>query len=668
MNRDNQPWWPVAAAEIQWSERGAPYSRQFDDVYYSREDGLAESEHVFLAGNRLPERWSHCADGSFRIGETGFGTGLNFLLTWQRWRELPPPRPRLHYLSIEKHPLTREDLARAHGHWTALAGVAEELRAAWPGLVPGQHRLVLEGGALILDLWWEDVREALPDLASHGPCIDAWYLDGFAPARNESMWQQPLFDAVAALSRPGASFATFTAAGQVRRGLAQAGFEAHKMPGFGRKRESLRGELVRPATAVEPKVTPWDLPDAPPPPADSALVIGAGLAGCSTAAALAHRGLSVTLLDAQALAGQASGNEQGILYTRLSRRHSPLTDFALQSFRFAATRYAQLFASGALQRGSDGELCGSYHEHGDPDELALLAGRLVSVPELARVLSPERAEPHLGVLPSRAGFWYPASGWLNPPAVCHAFAGTPGVRFQEHCGEVALQRGKAHWEARGDGELLARASIAIICTGVSTDALPALDWIPRQAIRGQTSHIPGSNVSSALKAVLCHAGYIAPAREGRHCIGATFNLRDEDTTLREADHRHNLDRLAAALPQWRDDIERLDTGALAGRVGFRCASPDYLPIAGPVPDREAFLRTFAQLRKNARQLIADRGPYMSGLYINTAHGSRGLSSTPLVAEWLASLVCGEPAPICRELQRALAPSRFLVRDLARNRI
>jgi tRNA 5-methylaminomethyl-2-thiouridine biosynthesis bifunctional protein len=195
----------------------------------------------------------------------------------------------------------------------------------------------------------------------------------------------------------------------------------------------------------------------------------------------------------------------------------------------------------------------------------------------------------------------------------------------------------------------------------------SLGWLPLQAIRGQTSYIPASAQTAALQAAFCHEGYVAPARGSTHCIGATFDLRDPETTLRAGDHRHNLDTLADALPAWASWLQDLDDASLDGRVGYRCASPDYLPLAGPVPDVAAFLQTFAALRQNARRPIAARGSYVPGLYLNTAHGSRGLSSTPLVAEVLASMVCGEPLPVSRELERALAPARFLVRDLGRNR-
>lgn len=669
MNRDNQFWGPTPDADLQWTEKGEPYSGRFGDIYFSSEDGIAESRHVFLDGNDLPGRWRGGACRRFGIGETGFGTGLNFLLTWQAWLALPSPRPRLQYISIEKFPLDRADLARALAPWESLAPLAEQLLAHWPGRLPGQHRLVFEDGVITLDLWWEDIAAALPDLAAHGPCIDAWYLDGFAPARNAAMWEERLYPAIAALSCPGASFATFTAAGQVRRGLAAAGFEVRKVPGFGRKRESLVGRFGAAPGGCDVAGTPWDLPATSPPEAVSAIVIGAGLAGCATARALARRGIRVQLLERGHLAGGASGNAQGVLYTRFSRRHSSLNDFALQSFRHAASLYAGLFDEGRLQPGTDGDLCGMFQLEADAAELADMAARLSGLEDLAEVLDAGNAGERLGAVPALGGFWIPASGWLNPPAVCAALADHPLISLRENCGAISLLRDGNTWEARdGDVGPLGRAPVAVVCGGTDSRAIGSLAWLPLRPIRGQTTELPGWAASLRLRAAVCHRGYIAPAREGLHTIGASFAPGDESLALKPAEQRENLGNLAAALPRWRDHLEGIDGPALPGRTGLRCASPDYLPMTGAVPDRDSFLQAYAALRQNARLQIDQRGDYVQGLYLNTAHGSRGLSYTPLCAELIASAICGEAPPLSRELIRALSPARFLIRDLARNRV
>ena len=669
MKRDNLPWRPVQPAILSWSDTGVPSSDNFCDVYYSQDNGLEESRHVFLAGNDLPQRWHEQSCTQFCIGELGFGTGLNFLLTWHAWREMPAPRPELHFLSIEKHPLTRRDLRRALSAWPTLSELAERLLAAYPAPLAGQHRLLLEPGVR-LDLWWEDADDALADLAGRGKAlVDAWYLDGFAPTCNEAMWSQQVINAVAALCRPGASFATFTAAGHVRRKLDDAGFKVSKMPGYGRKRECLHGLIARcgtpPASAT---LSPWDLPDNTQQRPDAVLIIGAGLAGCTTAAALADRGIDVILLDQGALASGGSGNDQGVLYTRLSRKHSALVDFALQGFQFASSFYRDMFRAGELQPHLDGDLCGSFQQSQNAAEMAALHDALAGLEELAQVLDHEQASTVLGIEQPCAGYWYPGSGWLRPAAVCTALIARDNIRVVENCGPVTLRSEGTQWQAVADGQTLAQASVAIVATGTGTTTLEQLRWLPLQTIRGQITELPAAQIPASLRAALCHEGYIAPARAGTHSIGASFNINITDPAARAEDNRDNLSKLAGAVPAWKASLDVLDPVTLQARVGFRCASPDYLPVVGPVPAYASFVRDFGDLRRNARQTIPCRGPYLPGLYINAAHGSRGLTSTPIAAELLASMICDEPLPFSRSQCRALSPARFIIRDLSRNRI
>ena len=671
MKRDNLSWRCLQPATLNWNEGGEPVSEAFGDVYFSQGNGLEESRHVFLRGNGLPQRWQNHPHRHFCIGETGFGTGLNFLLTWQAWRELPAPRPDLHYLSLEKHPLSRRDLARALALWPVLDALSQPLLNAYPGLLAGQHRILLDDGQVRLDLWWEDAAEALPDLASREKrLVDAWYLDGFAPARNASMWSTELLQAVAALSRPGATVATFTVAGHVRRNLLDAGFRVVKAPGYGRKRECLRGVLEKMSAprATSTHHLHWDIPNGAQEGPTSVLVVGGGLAGCTAAAALARRGVAVTLLEQGTVANAGSGIDQGILYTRLSRKHSALADFALQSFQFAATFYHDMFVAKKLSAPVDGDLCGSFQQSDSTSDMAVLGDALVGLEDLAQVLDARQATQVLGIEQSSAGYWYPRSGWLSPGAVCRALLDQPEIRLVERCGEVTLGTQDNLWQAVANGQVLAQANCAIVATGPGAKTMQQFQWLPVQTVRGQITRLPSARAFSGLRAVLCHEGYMVPARDGNHSIGATFAIGADNPAPRADDHRHNLSRLAAAVPAWREQLESLDPGALQGRVGYRCASPDHLPAVGPAPDLSGFLEDFGSLRKDAKTPVTSRGSYLPGLYISTAHGSRGLTSTPIAGELLASMICGEPPPFSRALCRALAPARFIIRDLSRNRM
>ena len=261
-----------------------------------------------------------------------------------------------------------------------------------------------------------------------------------------------------------------------------------------------------------------------------------------------------------------------------------------------------------------------------------------------------------------------STGWLRPTAVCQALTARNNIHVLQHCGEITLSNAGDQWLACVDGRILAQASVAIVAAGTDTTALPQLSWLPLQTIRGQVTKLPVSHGLSGLRAALCHDGYIAPAREGMHSIGATFNPGVSDSAPRSCDNQDNLAKLGTAVPAHAATLGGLDPDSLEGRAGYRCTSPDYLPVVGPAPELEGFTNDFGALRKNARQTIDSFGSYLPGLYVNTAHGSRGLTSTPIAAELLASMICDEPLPFSRALSRALSPARFIIRDLSRNRI
>ena len=255
-------------------------SAQFDDIYFSPENGLEETRHVFLAGNGLPEAWKDRE--RFVIAETGFGTGLNFLAAWALFEKTAKPGQKLHYISFEKYPLSWEECAQALAPWQVeFGGRLDRLRAQYPLRVPGFHRLMLNE-QVTLTLIFDDVNEALPQLEAPGG-IDAWFLDGFAPAKNPQMWTEDVFAQMARLSHEDTTAATFTVAGIVRRGLATAGFAVEKKQGFGRKREMLTARFAGQKAAVAT------------PELKRIAVIGGGLAGTAAAFVLKRRGLAPVL-------------------------------------------------------------------------------------------------------------------------------------------------------------------------------------------------------------------------------------------------------------------------------------------------------------------------------------------------------------------------------------
>ena len=639
-------------------------ARETGDIFFSTKDGLAESDYVFVEGNRLRERWrSHTENRPFVISEIGLGTGLNLCLTVAQWLAHRPSGARLHYLGFERAPMRPADMARALSHWPDLAPIIKALLTRWPDPLPGCHRRHFTQWGLTLDLWWTDAADGLRDLASHGrPWVDAWYLDGFAPAKETGPWQQALYSAMASSSRAGATFATFTAAGEVKRGLAASGFEVSKRPGFGNKRDALCGTIHTPRT-VTPTLTPWDLNASNKIP-DHVLVLGAGLAGAHLAFTLAGRGIPVTVLEADTLASGGSSNLQGVTYTRLSHQHNPLTDFSLAAFGFATDHYDALLREGKLKEGEDIGLGGYVQLHDADETLAHLGEVLPLAPEFARLLDADELAALTGLQPRCGGIHYLRGGWLNPLAVCRALLAHPLISVRTQCGQMSLQRTSGEkWQAVDEqGCVQAEADTAVLATAQAVRQQTELRWLPLTTIRGQTTHLPTEPGLGSLSIAVCDQGYLPPARGGIHCLGASFGPGDLGVDEREAEHAHNIQMMQTAL----SDLDlNPPSGGWQGHVAHRCNSNDYLPVAGPVPDLEAFNACYERLRHDRKRLIDAPCPMESGLAVLTSLGSRGLSAAPLAAEILADQLLGTVPAVPRYLQRAVSPARFAERALKR---
>lgn len=644
-------------ASLDWSQ-GIPFARDFGDVYFSRAGGLAETTHVFLEQNALAERFAGLgvADG-FTLVETGFGAGRNCLATLDLWRR-SGAAGWLHYTSIEKHPLGPDDLARAQACWPELAELARELQQQYPPLVPGFHRICFPAWRVTLTLCFGDVADCLPRLAARA---DAWFLDGFAPARNPGMWSESLYREMATHSATGATFATYTAAGQVRRGLAAAGFAVEKRPGFGNKRDLLRGRFPG-AAAPARHPRPWLQRLPSPRPARAACIIGAGIAGAHTAHRLALRGWRVTVLEEGLVAGAGSGNPAAVVYGRLAAPGKALDHFPQQAWLFALRELERLPAAD-----SPWHPCGLLQlAAGNEAAFAKSLDAAAWPPDFARAVSAEEASALAGVDIPRAALFHARAGWLEAERHCRQLLTHPGISLREQTPVHRLERGDGQWRLLGaKGEVLQESAVVIVATAGAARKFPLLAGLPLSTVRGQVSLAPASPLSAGLRTVVCHEGYISPALPGRgHCLGATFQPGSNDTAVHLEDHTANRELLAGVLPGLAESLT--PETAWAGRAALRCQTPDYLPLAGPVAEREAFLASYAGLRDGKVMAYPDL-PVLPGLYVNLGHGSKGFSQAALVAEILAAELNGEPAPVSAAVLEALHPMRFWARELRRGK-
>ncbi|AVA36014.1 tRNA 5-methylaminomethyl-2-thiouridine biosynthesis bifunctional protein [Cupriavidus metallidurans] len=646
-------------AEPILSNDGTPYSPRYDDVYHSARGGLAQAHHVFLGGNGLPEGWA--GREQFVIVETGFGQGLNFLATWQAWRSDPQRCRRLHFVSIEKHPFTREGLARLHAHAGLgdLLPLSDQLQQQWPDALPGLHRLSFEGGAVTLTLALGDVETMLPKLVLGA---DAFYLDGFSPSRNAEMWSDTVFRGLARLARIGATLATYTAAGFVRRGLKAAGFEAHKAPGFGGKRDMTVARFApvwKNRRHAPPEAAQWA--------ERHAIVIGAGLAGCAVTERLAARGWRVTLLDAHdGPARQTSSHRAAAMHAHVSADDSFLSRLSRAGNLHALRAWGALEAAGypvgwhgtgVLQIGED-----------DAENAAQQAALAeLRFPEsFVRWMSPQEATEQHGATVPRGGLWFPKGGWVAPPDICRAQLAKAGAAVDAlfNCRVAAIRRIGDAWQALADdGGVLAAAPVLVLANAYEADRLTSGQFLALRRVRGQLTDLAPAQAEALggwPDCVVTGGGYLLPRdAAGGARMGSSYEADEGPLVERPEVHAANLDRLASMLPDRASQIAQIDPATLQGYVGVRTVTYNRLPLVGRIADDAQALSRAAALRgAHLRDL-----PRLPGLYAALAYASRGLTWAALCAELIASQIEGEPLPLEADLADAIDPARLLLRAL-----
>lgn len=620
-------------------DNGTPYAPAFGDCYYTRQDGLAESRYVFLAGNDLPQRWQ--GQAHFTVGELGFGTGLNFLATWQAWQADPQRCSHLHYVAVEKHPIPRETLQTLLVSWPELVPYATELLVNYPSLLYGFHRLILANGAITLTLCLMDVQEALAELVA---TVDAWYLDGFAPDRNPEMWELPVLHQVATHSRAGATVATFSAATRVREALQAAGFVVAKRKGFGKKREMLTASLLQPPAMPSAALPPWFALPAPV-TEGQVTVVGGGIAGCQVAHALARRGWQVTLLERHSqLAREASGNRAGVLTPKLTAEQGWGELFYRQAFGYASRQLRALQAAGqAVEWAACGALQLAHEAREAARQQALLQRSLPA--DFVQVVDAAQASELAGIPLSLGAAYFPQAGWVHPASLCHALVRHPNIEVRTGTALLALPADT--WVVLAGGRAVGQFTPAAA--------------VPFMPVLGQTSQAQATPASGRLRMVLGHEGYITPAIAGAHIFGATFVRHVHEASLDVAADHTNYQQLARYLPELAGSLGEIRSSHAA----IRMTTPDRYPVVGRLPEMAWSKVQYADVRHGRKQQIFPPMQYQANVAMAAGFGSRGLVTSGLAAELLAAILHGEPLPLQASLYASLHPARFLLRELQR---
>lgn len=629
--------------------------------------------HVFLGGNALPARWAK--RDCFVILETCFGLGSNFLTTWAAWRADPQRCKRLVFISIEQKPLQKADLGRTHEY----PALIQRLQEAWPVQTPGLHTLAFEEGAasgVTLLLGLGDVADLLPQIVAQ---VDAFYLDGCSLDQDPQVWEQGLLTRLGRLAAPGATAASQSTKRGVREGLTLSGFKLEEMSGHG---DTHRG-MTRAVFA--PHHTPAHLPGGLRPrsmPASQqhAVIIGAGLAGCAAAWALARQGWRCTVVDANPAPAQAASGNPGGLFHSIVHGDDGLH---ARAHRAAALRTAQVVLPWLAQGRLHGQCQGLLRldEHSSHDDAQALIQRLGLPADYVQWLDQPDAAAMAGIEVPSGGWLFLQGGWLHPAGLAQAFlreASThASIDFvgQQRVHQLQRQADGA-WQALDEqGHIVAQAPVVVLASAIDTPqlilSLENAHPLPMACVRGQVSILPlGGKANTAgprPKAPhlpVAGAGYVLPEHLGNLLCGATSQANDQDPDVRETDHLHNL-QLAAQLGSLPEP--RANSEGLSGRVGWRATTPDRLPYVGALP-----------VAVSPRPAKAGRAPRMDqprfvprlsddqgGVYVITGLGSRGITWAALAGELLASWVTGSPCPVEAALRDALDPARIVTRAVAK---
>lgn len=689
-------------------ERGLRSSR-FDDLYYAANAGAEESAHVFIDGNRLSERFSqlfkdhqHAGESQsrqksyFTIAETGFGTGLNFVVACKHWLSAranlsSAKAPCLYYFATERYPLTAPAMRWAWAQYNPLPDISAEFLTQYVNPHGAGQTLSLYGGSVKLCILYGSSDEALTQLPSYPVgceldtlTVDAWFLDGFAPSVNPDMWQDTVMAHIGRLSVTGSTVATFSVARAVKDGLKQAGFALEKTPGFGKKREMLRGRMMTAAidsassqttanvyysrSSVQPTTTN-----------KTVVVIGAGIAGCTVANSLASRGWKVDLIERGAhLAYAASGNTQVVLHQKATANRSELNDFHTLAVNYAYNRYIAMQSTLGADIGLQALLqltdhCGKDHTRWPGAYQETL--KTLELDELPYYwLSPQAASRVAGISLNQSAYCFHNGVWVNPSSLCRQLVQHSNIQLhlntdvQELRSANNLDSSNTHglkaWAVFTADKRVDCDKVVLAC-GNSSHLWPQTDQMPIKSLRGQVTLLPSTESLQGLQSIVCGDGFLLPAKSGRHLIGATYHHGSDCDGVSNADHQQNVAQLRALCPS----VEALSDSAIAGlegRASVRATTPDYLPLIGAVPNVEKYRQCYSDLRRNARRQMNTPPAYYDGLYITAAYGSRGFSGAWLGAELLSAEINGEPCPIPNSIRESVHPARFVIRQLKRD--
>ena len=663
-------------ASIEWSSDDLPRSTQYGDIY-SNVEAIAESQYVFIQGNALKERIQKIEktdEKRFVIGECGFGFGLNFLLACECFIRFASPGSTLYYIAGELHPVLKRDLQRFIRLLPdTILPLANELLDTYPENGKTLHRITFNVSkcTIQLDLLYGDAASTFSSICQQKYQVDAWIMDGFSPDKNETMWNKKLCDSVAALSKPGTTFATYTSAGLVRRNLEEVGFHVTKSSGYGKKRHMLTGNF-RQTPTVSKKSTwsfPWDsTSQASAEKHRKICIIGAGITGCATAHALARRGFAVDLIEKDAeIASGTSGNPRSLVHLNPAQQLNSTMRFRFNAYLYALRQYNSLSKIANFNWQPDGIIQPACSEK-EQDAITTLWQRQLYAEAHVSSVNAKRISDLAGYISNYSGFYFPGAGSLDPVALCQAWARHKNIRLFTSHEVLDFQRKDNQWcvKIRGnEEEITAQYDSLILCNNMDVSSFSSLPDYPLAYNHGQadTYEIP-ENFKIPTKP-LCNKGYLIPwmtAKKRMLTIGGCYAQGIHKLNSSKQLTQRNISLLEKLSPTLHKNITGAQLESIS-RIGTRLTTKDYQPLIGPVEDTLACKHLYSDLQRNARKTVQANPVYSPGLYINVGHGSNGLTTAPLAGEYLASIINDETLPLAQDEIVVVHPLRYLIRRL-----
>ncbi|WP_162896548.1 bifunctional tRNA (5-methylaminomethyl-2-thiouridine)(34)-methyltransferase MnmD/FAD-dependent 5-carboxymethylaminomethyl-2-thiouridine(34) oxidoreductase MnmC [Cysteiniphilum halobium] len=645
-------------AKLKWQDSGEPLSDEFGDVYFSKHNGLAESEYVFLDGNQLKQRFENLDQAThFVIAETGFGTGLNFLVTLKLWDKYAPKTAKLSFISCEKYPLTHGDLHKALSIWSTLKPYTGQLLSVYPkGFYCGATLLNISENINLTLL----IGDAAKMLTTIDLSVDAWFLDGFAPAKNPDMWSDDLFQEIYRLSHGQTTLATFTAAGFVKQALETQNFEVRKRKGFGYKREMICASINNAQKLAQTKMKSYFAkPSFILNKNQKIAIIGAGMAGCALAYELNHMGFEIDLFDqSDDIAQGASGNPYGILRPYITADGSISDLFHTQGF--VHTRDYILKHKNEI----DFKVCGALELLNDKktqQRFENIVKKRVSIDDLLQIVDAATASEIAGFDISSTCAYYPTAMMVNPYSLCQSLIhNTKSVNLflsyrLDECVRLNNNWQLSFTDNKNNPKSLAYAAVVFAGSASLIQQIKSLKHLEVYPSYGQITQVQKLLNN---KAIVIDKGYILPSVDDKQLIGATFrDNNDLMAKVRDSDHNINLAQLSNVID------ESVDAKIISGRVSLRCVTPDHVPMIGAIADVLNFSQQYYQrLQKGFILKALPQAEYLPGLYLLTGYGSKGLCSMIYGAKLLSQLIAhGYKASVPNYLLEGLHPLRFNIR-------